>query len=327
MRGAASPRAAVLCLALALACAAQPALGQGAPNQKEAFAEAQKQFDAQDYAGALPKFQALYLETQSPNAHLYVARTLRELGRLAEAYDEMVATLKEATAKAEAEPKYVPTRDAAAAERALLETRVGRISIAVADAPAGVIVTLNGAEVAPDKLAAPITVAPGMQRVELSGEGFEKVSKEIMVQGGESKTLGISAKRREVVVADAPKRPVAPATETGGELRIVGIVAACLGGAGFAAFGVTYAMSDAKFGTLEDECGGRCTDPKYADVIDEGKSLELASVVSVIVGGVFAAASIPMIALGGPTTEEAPVQAVVGPELGGGVRLGITGRF
>lgn len=316
-------------LALATPLGASNAVAQPAGSQKEAFAEAQRLFDAHDYAGALPKFQALFAETQSPNARLYVARSLRELGRIAEAYDEMAATVKDATSRAASESKYEGTRDAAAAELAVLEGRVGHLTIAVADAPAGTRVLLNASEVPAARLAAPITVVPGVQRVEISGPDVETVRREIDVNGGETKTLPLAVRAAAKQPEPGPKKP-APNEErpqTGGELRIVGIVAACLGGAGLVTFGVTAGLSDAKFSTLEEECGGaRCTDPKYADVVDEGKTLELVANVTLIAGSVLAAASIPMIIWGGPSDAEPAAAASLTP-VPGGALLRLDGSF
>jgi hypothetical protein len=316
-------------LGLAVPCIGNEALAQPASDQAGAFAEAQQLFDAKDYAGALPKFQALARETKSPNARLYVARSLRELGRIAEAYDEMAATVKDASARAETEPKYEKTRDAAAAELALLQGRVGRLTVAVADAPAGTRVLLNGTEVSAERLATPITVVPGTQRVEISGEGIETIRKEIDVNGGETKTLPIAVRAAEKKGAD-PDKPLPPPVAgetTGGEVRIVGIVAACLGAGAFGAFAATAVLSDQRFSTLEEECGGnRCTDPKYADVVDEGKTFELVANITVIAGSVLAAASIPMIIWGGPTEAEPKAEAVLAP-LPGGAGVSLRGTF
>ena len=309
------------------------ASAQPAADQAGAFAEAQKLFDAKDYAGALPKFKALADETKSPNARLYVARSLRELGRIAEAYDEMEATVKDASARAEGEKKYEKTRDAAAAELALLQGKIGKLTIAVADAPAGTRVTLNGTEVSAERLATPITVVPGPQRVEISGPGIETIRRDVDVNGGETKTLPVAVRATaETPEADTPKpQPETdtgkPATTTGGELRIAGIVAGSLGVAAFATFAATAVLSDQRFATLEDECGGaRCTDPKYADVVDEGKTFELVANVTVIAGSVLVAAAIPMIIWGGPTEAEPAVTAVLTP-LPGGAAMSVRGRF
>jgi len=304
---------------------------QPASDQAEAFADAQRLFDAKDYAGALPKFKALADETKSPNARLYVARSLRELGRLAEAYDEMEATVKDASAAAEIEKKYEKTRDAAAAELALLQGRVGKLTIAVADAPAGTRVLLNGIEVSAERLASPITVVPGPQRVEISGPGIETIRRDVDVNGGETKTLPVAVRAApdepQTGPTPPPTRGAAEPETSGGEIRIVGIVAGSLGVAAFATFAATAVLSDQRFSTLEDECGGaRCTDPKYADVVDEGKTFELVANVTVIAGAVLVAAAVPMIIWGGPTEAEPAAAAVLTP-LPGGAGVAVHGRF
>ncbi|NUO52796.1 MAG: hypothetical protein HOV80_28455 [Polyangiaceae bacterium] len=318
-------------LALAVPSFPHEAAAQPAGDQAEAFAAAQKLFDAKDFAGALPKFQALAQETKSPNARLYVARSLRELGRIAEAYDEMSATVKDASARAETEKKYEKTRDAAAAELALLQGRVGHLTIAVADAPAGTRVTLNGIEMSADRLASPITVVPGPQTVEITGEGIETIRKSVDVNGGETKTLPVAVRAAGKAGGDEPAepqpKPKGEPETTGGELRIVGIVATSLGVGAFGAFAATAVLSDQRFSTLEDECGGaRCTNPKYADVVDEGKTFELVANVTVVVGAVLVAAGVPMIIWGGPSEVEPSASAMLTPVPGGGA-VSVFGRF
>jgi hypothetical protein len=326
------PFALVIAAALALAVPSfsYEAAAQPASDQASAFAEAQQLFDAKDYAGALPKFQALFEETKSPNARLYVARSLRELGRIAEAYDEMAATVKDASARAETEKKYEQTRDAAAAELAVLQNRVGHLTIAVADAPPGTRVILNGNEIAEGRLTSPITVVPGSQNVEITGEGIETVRKSIDVNGGETKTLPVAVRATDGKgggPAEPDPKPKGEPETTGGEVRIVGIVAASLGVGAFGAFAATAVLSDQRFSTLEEECGGaRCTDPKYADVVDEGKTFELVANVTVVVGAVLVAAGVPMIIWGGPSEVEPSAAAMVTPVPGGGA-FSVYGRF
>ena len=79
-----------------------------------------------------------------------------------------------------------------------------------------------------------------------------------------------------------------------------------LGAGGLAAFGATYAVAQGKYNTLKTECGGRCTDPKYADTVDSGKRMELVSNVSVGVGAVALAAGTAMIIFGGPKWKPRP---------------------
>ena len=91
------------------------------PSAQKLYAEAQKLFDKGSYADALVAFRQAYNVSSSPNARLMVGHCLVALGRRAEAYEEMTATMREAAKKAETESKYGPTRDTAATQLALLE--------------------------------------------------------------------------------------------------------------------------------------------------------------------------------------------------------------
>ena len=93
----------VFCSVLA---ASAPALAAGVdpanatPVQREQaqthFLKGKASFDRNDLPGALEEFRASLEIVASPNARLYVARTLREMGRLVEAYAEFGRTAAEA---------------------------------------------------------------------------------------------------------------------------------------------------------------------------------------------------------------------------------------
>lgn len=299
------------------------------PTAADRFGGAQALFDAKNYAEALPLFQSLVTETGSPNARLYVARCLRELGRTPEAYDEMRETVRDATAKAQTEPKYNGTRDAAAAELALLDPKVAHVVLALTESSGAPGITLNGVTVPEAKHGSPITVMPGRQRIEIARPDRPVETREVEIAAGQTKTVAIGA----VAVADPVKPPPPPASE-GGELRWIGIGVAVLGVGAFGAFAGTTVAANAKFDEVSAACGGvRCTDPAFADEIDQGKALDAASTAMVVIGSVLVAGSIPMIILGGPHEAEpkpgaAPaVQALTvdfGPGFG---RLGVTGSF
>src|SRR5437868_6752686 len=86
--------------ALALAVLTQPALSQ--PDAKQGgvdrvrFKAAQQLYDKGDFAGALALFRDVMGINGSPNARLYAARCLRELGRLPEAYEELTIAIRDA---------------------------------------------------------------------------------------------------------------------------------------------------------------------------------------------------------------------------------------
>jgi hypothetical protein len=285
---------------------AQPATSAAA---REQFASAQKAFDAKSYDAALTQFRKLVTETGSPNARLYVARSLRELGNVVEAYDEMALTVREATARAESEPKYTPTRDAAAAELALLDPKVGKLVVAIAEPGPGTKVTLNGKEVPADRLGSPITVEPGTITVLATSPGTAGMRQNATVKAGETKTvtltLSTDAKPAEPEPDAAPPTDVPGddrQTESGGAVRIAGFVTAGVGVAGFALFAIAGLTANSKYSTLEEECGPPpCTNPKYADTIDDGKMFDTLANVGLVVGAVGVTAGVAMIIFGGPT--------------------------
>ncbi|HLM73202.1 MAG TPA: tetratricopeptide repeat protein, partial [Polyangiaceae bacterium] len=75
-----------------------------------------------------------------------------------------------------------------------------------------------------------------------------------------------------------------------------------VGVAGFATFGVAGLMAESKYDTLKDECRGRCTDPKYASVVDMGKALDAAANIGLAAGIAGLAGGAALILVGGPSS-------------------------
>jgi len=312
--------AAAFAIATSLAVALPPSAAQAKPpaSALERFDAAQKLFDQGKHADALAMFQSVYEETKSPNARLMAARCLLALGRTAEGYEELHATVREAGAKAQSEPKYARTRDAAAAELGVLEAKVGKIVIALADAgndggrppmPPGAAaakVSLNGSDLAAERLGVPFAVAPGKIVVVATKPDGSSTKREETISAGETKTITLIFAAAPVAVA-APPPPlvVAPPDEgsskTGGGVRVAGIVLTSIGAVGLGVFGGTYSVAQSKYDSLVMACGTkRCTNPMYGQVVDTGKSMELVSNVSLVAGIATIVAGVPMIIFGGP---------------------------
>jgi hypothetical protein len=299
-------------LLLALVLVAFPGRADNAKAALENFKKAQSRFEDKDYAGALDAAKKAVELSGSPNARLYVARSLRELGRLAEAHFEMERTLKEARdLAADKDAKYEATRDAAAAELALLDQKVGKIIVALVDAPDKTGVTLNGKPLEASRLGKPVAVEPGDLLIRAQPPGGAVVEKKVTLAAGQTETvslvLGEKAGTGEPEVAPTPT--VVPKEEPpktkGGGLRTIGFITAGVGVLGIGVFAVAGSMSNSKFNEVESDCGGeRCSDPKYADTIDSGKRLETIANVGLIVGGVGLLAGGAMILFGGPSSEK-----------------------
>lgn len=283
-----------LALVLLLVGSAPARAAPGADEVKQAqasFQEGQKLFDAGDHAAALEHFRAALEVTASPNARLYVARCLREIGRLPEAYEEMRRTLTESRARAESEPKYAGTRDASAAELAVLESRVGRVLVALADPPEGAEVTLGGEIVQGDRLGAPIAVAPGAVHIVARAPGRTEVVRDVDVAAGALVSVALSLRGESATepaaTASAAREPAPPpAPSDGGTARTLGWILLGVGGAGFVTFGVAGSMANAQYDSINEDCGGsRCSDPRFAADIDRGQRLDSIANVGLIVGG------------------------------------------
>ncbi len=284
-----------------------------AAEAAKSFEQGRKLWDAKDPAAALPFFEKAAEQSGSPNARLYVARCLRETGQLPRAYDEMARTVKDARELADKDPRYVQTRDTAAAELALLEPKIAKIIVTLGSSLSGASVSIGEAVVTSDRLGSPLTVVPGTIRVAAKGADGAVIEKSVTVQAGS--TLAVTLERQssgpgpEVGPgrAEPGTSPAPPAEEGGGfgVVRGVGIGVAALGVGGFVLFAVGTVQADDKLGTLEDECGGGpCTDPKYEDVIQSGKTSEILAYTGLGVGVAGVVAGTLMMIFGGPGDPE-----------------------
>jgi hypothetical protein len=259
---------------------------------------------------------------------MMIGNCLVALGRTAEAYEELSATMREAERRAETEPKYVATRDAAAKHVAVLEPKVGKLVIEV-EAPAGIEVKVNGAPVSPDKLSVAFAVDPGKVVVTATHTDGRVERREAMVTAGATERVMVRfpkvAPKPEVVIPPVIPKIVEPPSGDvgkGSTMRTAGFVVAGIGAAGMAIFGVTGLMARSRFTTLEDEChSARCTDLKYADVVDSGKALTTAANVSLALGAAGIVGGGLMILLGTPpsapraaTSSEPSRRGFVSPE-------------
>jgi hypothetical protein len=295
---------------------ARPLFAQTAPPRLQeaaarvSFDAGQTLYDQRKFADALVLFRTALKASGSPNAQLMIARCLVKLGALAEAYDELQATMRVAAALAPDSPKYARTRDAAATEIAALERVVGRLSIVAQDLGADAVVTLNGTLVPPARLGSPFVVDPGDEIVELTRPGVEAQKHAVRVEAGETKTVTLRALASSRA-ADAP--PPAPAPASGG-VRVAGFFVAGVGLAGAIVLAVAAPLAQSKYSTLERACGDvRCVDPKYAAVVADGRTADTVAAVGLTVGVVGLLSGGMMIALGGPSAAPARATLSVSP--------------
>jgi hypothetical protein len=193
MRAGSHLRATVLALASlsvgAVCVAPRAALAQQAAPRDEAAARERYQrgraaFERGQYADALEAFRASYAASDSPNTLLYIARSLRELGRAAEAYDAFARTADAASVRAATEPRYAPAAQAARDEGRALLPRVAIVMVSVRDAPDGAVVRLDGREVPRDRWSTELAFEPGAVRVEAEAPGRAAYRESLTVSPG-----------------------------------------------------------------------------------------------------------------------------------------------
>jgi len=333
-RGRFRPGVFAFAMALSLSAPLCPeAFAQPSAQEAQAkFEAAQKRYSAADYSGALALFREALATTGSPNARLYVARCLREVGELPQAYAEMRRTARDAAELAAKEKRYQDTQKAAESELAALDARVGRLQVNLPEErPAGIEVRVDGRAVPEEELAEPIPTKPGTITVEVSAPGRTPFSRRVAVAAGSQEKVDVQLETPPPGAPPPPAQPEPNTTSSGGAVRIAGFAVAGVGVVGMVVFAVAGLSAQSQFDDIEEACGGkRCVDEKYNDQIDSGERATTVANVGLVLGAVGLVAGGLMIAFGGPKS----ARANTGAARAGGVSLvvspstvGVRGRF
>lgn len=286
-------------------------------------------FKAGKMSDALPVFREVADGNGSPNARLYVGHCLQQLGKYVEAHRAFTAVVKQTTQRGDT--KYETTREAALAQLGLLEPRIAKVVVSLADVPSGLAVRLDGTALEEKELGSPIVVEPGAHKIEGTATDMAPVSRDITVEAGESKTTILTFKKLEAAPASAsveaaPKPEGAPSKPF--PTRTVGFVVGGVGVAGMAVFTVAGLMAKSTFGRMSDVCGtAGCSDPAQVSDIDKGKSQQTLANVGLVVGLVGLTAGATLVILGGRSSgNDAPATVAVSGLPGGGA-ISYTGKF
>jgi len=306
----------------------------GRPAMDNATAETKfnsglRLFKAGKMADALPIFREVADANGSPNARLYIGHCLQQLGKYVEAHKAFTAVVKQTTQRGDT--KYEQTREAALAQLGLLEPRIAKIVVSLADVPSGLAVKLDGAPIEEKDLGSPIVVEPGAHKVEGTATDMVPVSRDVSVDAGESKTTILTFKKAEAPAPAAPEpvvaKPEAPPSKPF-PVRTVGFVAGGVGVAGLAVFTVAGLAAKSTFHRMSDTCGAAgCSDPGQLSEIDKGRSQQTMANIGLAVGVVGLAAGATLIILGGRSHGNDPSSTVAVSGLPGGGSISYTGKF
>lgn len=323
------PTALALSLAIGL-CAARASAQDNAAFAQQRYMRGTTLYEQRDYTHALDEFRASLELYGSPNTRLYAARSLRELGRLDEAVTEYERAMREAADRAATDPRYADTREHAHAEMVVLEPRIARLTVSVAEMPQNVVVRVNNRELPSAAVGVPMAVMPGHLEIVTQARGFHADRREVDLEAGHQAAVTVTLRRRTTLEgidenptggAGEPSGAAPAGASRGGVPRVVPWVVMGVGVAGLAAFAVTGLMASGAYDTLETRCGGvRCPVDEQG-AVDDGRTLQTVANVSLGIGLAGLATGAVLMAFRRPAERAPapPVQVSLGPR---GVLLG-----
>ena len=329
----------VLCSVLfsvpALAAGVDPA--NATPVQREQaqahFLKGKASYDKNDWAGALEEFRASLEIVASPNARLYVARTLREMGRLVEAYAEFGRTAAEAKEKEREDGRYGKAAEAALAERSSIAPQIGFVQLNIKNATDATTVTVAGSPLIRAGWSDPVPVKPGEVEVEVVTPGVLPIRKTLKMAAGQKTPLDIDAGIGGTGDASNPNTPLAPVKEQPttnshagkGWMLPVAIAGGGVGVVGFAIFIGAGVASQNTYNDLKKQCGTSPCPPSLAGEVSSGKTQQAVANTGLVIGLVGLAVGATFLTLWmlpSKSQSQASASLVIGPS-----SLGLVGTF
>jgi hypothetical protein len=276
--------------------------------------------EARDYTGALAAYQGADAIMHLPMTTVAVARAQAALGLLLEARDTALAVVHTPAQPGET-PPYAKARAEAQALADRLAPRIPSLAITLADRPAGLTVTVDGAVVPAAALDAPRKVNPGKHVIVMRAPGLPEVRVE--VTAGEGSVLPVPLSLRQGAAPEPPVVPPPPAPAPAHGVSPLVYAGFSVGGAGLIVGAVTGGLSWSKTSQLSTLCpnkvcpaGSLATPTLLADVSDAGFALAIAGVGVGVVGVVLSRGAAPA-----PRTG-VTIRPVVGPG-----SVGLAGEF
>lgn len=362
--------AALLALALAGAASAYSARSHAQTANESAaqvrFQRGRDLFVANNFEGALTEFRAANQLVGSPNTRLYIARCLRGLGRLGEAYVEFQRAAAEAADRAATEPRYAASRDAARQEMDALRPQVGSLTLHAPHAPEGLEVRVGGTVVPNAMFDVPVPTTPGALEVTATATGRLAFRQSISVRPTATTELTIELRvdpsytppatnanantntstNNQVNNSGGPSSPPPPRMiriSEGGGVRIGGFIVGAIGLGGLGVFAGYASLAAKRHEELIAACmGAPCSpDAQTQDQINEGERYQTIANVGLIAGGAALVGGVVMIIVGGSHERLVPesevrVQArrrsqprwtLTGAPMVGGGSMGLAGTF
>lgn len=314
--------------------------------------EGQVALDKNDFATAEDRFTRANALVHAPTLMLGMARARVGLGKLLSAQEIYNTILREGV-PAGAPPAFARALDDAKKEVAALAPRVPSITIVVKGA-ASADVTIDGKAVPPAAIGVKRSADPGKHIIKAIAAGMAPFEVTVTIGEGKNETVTVELKPQGAVVPppvkapqDKPKeppkgdvKPVKPAPATseppksqaannrGSLQRTLGFAGIGVGGAALIMGAVTGGLALGKHGDLKEQCpNGTCPESAFG-TLDSYHLMGTLSTVGFVVGGVFAATGVVLVATapkaktGAPAKQGVWISPVVSPSY-----LGVEGSF
>lgn len=251
------------------------------------FLKGKEHFDRNELPQALDDFRASLDIVASPNARLYVARTLREMGHLIEAYAEYGRTAAEAKEHEREDGRYGKAAQAALAERGAIAPQIAFVELHIANANDSTSVTVGGSAIVRAGWAEPVPVKPGAVEVEVVTPGVLHIHKSVTVRPGQDATVsvdaGVAANNPETAPPPPPPPPaksssgkgwMLPAAIAGGGVGVVGLLM----------FTIAGIASNNTYSDLKSKCGlGPCP-PSDQGEVSSGTTQQAVANTGLVIG-------------------------------------------
>lgn len=280
--------------------------GGASPVQREQaqskFLKGRELFNQKKYPEAIVELRASMEIVQSPNARLYVARALREQGKVLEAYVEFGRTAVEADELTAQDARYAKTAASANLERKELAPKLGFVTVSVDHPEESTVLVVGGEEVKRAGWSEPIPVAPGSTDLELRTTGRVPLKQTVTLTAGQKSEAHFDAASAAVTAGatDGPAPPPSASADTKSSstsgLRTGALIAGGVGVAGFLLGGIFGLAARSNFNDLYAACKPNCPPSRQSD-IDAGKRDQVLANVGLTIGLVGVATGVTLFVL------------------------------
>ncbi len=282
------------------------------------FLKGRDHYGQSHFAEALEEFRASHEIVASPNARLFSARCLRELGRVGAAYAEFGRAEAEAREHLQVDPRYARTGESASEERRALAPKVGFVTFRIDNADASTTLRVSGEPITRAAWGEPFPVATGTREVVVETKGRPPLAQSVTVGAGETKPLLFDAGSAPTDATTAPEASATPPPTsddaTRKSLRTASYIGGGVGVAGLATFAIFGALSNGQFQDLKTACkNGPCPPARQSD-IDAGRREQTIANVGLAIGLIGVAAGVTLFLVSSPRkSQPSSVGLLIGP--------------